>query len=85
MKKGKILDIKCKCGYKLFRYYKKGKGRIIKCFINRIDEDFVGLKGSESFSKPVCPNCGKVLGIVMIIRGEPALKINNGTIKSLRI
>ena len=85
MKRGKLVDIECKCGYKLFRYYKMGKGKIIKCFIDRLHEDFVGLKGYENFSKPLCPSCGKELGIIMMIRGEAALKINNGTIKSVRI
>ncbi len=85
MKIGKVLNIECKCGFILFRYFKAGKGKIIKCLINRITEDFVGLKGIETFSKPECPQCNKVLGIIMMIHGEPALKLNQGTIKSIRI
>ena len=85
MHTGKILTLYCKCGYKLFRYYKAGKGKIIKCFVNRLEEDFVGITGSETHSKPLCPQCGKELGIIMMIRGEPALKLNQGTIKPLRV
>jgi len=85
MKIGKIFDIRCKCGYLLFRYFKAGKGKIVKCFISRITEDFVGLDGSPTFSKPLCPNCAKELGIVMMIRGEVALKLNQGTIEGVRI
>jgi len=85
MNTGKILTIYCKCGFRLFRYFKAGKGKIIKCFVNRIEEDFVGLQGSETLSKPVCPQCQKELGIIMMIRGEPALKLNQGTIKPVRV
>ncbi|MDD2332470.1 MAG: hypothetical protein PHI68_07450 [Candidatus Cloacimonetes bacterium] len=83
MKTGKLIWIECLCGYQLFRYFKAGKGRIIKCFIGRLSEDRVGLAGRATHSKPRCPNCGKELGIIMIIRGEPALKLNQGTIKNI--
>lgn len=85
MQSGKIITLYCKCGYKLFRYYKAGKGKIIKCFVNRLTEDFVGLQGAETHSKPLCPQCRKELGIIMMIRGEPALKLNQGTIKPVRL
>ena len=85
MKTGKIIDIECRCGTKLFRYFKAGKGRLIKCMINRLTEDFVGLKGAATFSRPLCPGCGRELGIIMMIHGQPALKLNQGTIKSIRI
>jgi hypothetical protein len=82
---GKIIDIDCQCGFRLFRYFKAGKGRLIKCLISRLSEDRVGLTGAATFSRPVCPACGRELGIVMMIHGEPALKLNQGTIKSVRI
>jgi uncharacterized ferredoxin-like protein len=41
MKTGKIVDIECKCGKLLFRYFKAGKGKIIKCFVNRIENDSI--------------------------------------------
>ena len=85
MRTGKYLFIECKCGFVLFKYFKAGKGKIIKCMIERISEDFVGLRGLPTFSKPKCPQCEKELGIIMMIHGEPALKLNQGTIKSLRI
>jgi hypothetical protein len=85
VKTGKIVDIECNCGFRLFRYFKAGKGRIIKLLISRLSADYVGLKGAETFSKPLCPHCSKELGIIMMIHGEPALKINHGTIKDIRI
>ncbi|GAB1366555.1 hypothetical protein MASR1M36_14260 [Candidatus Cloacimonadaceae bacterium] len=85
MRTGKIIEINCRCGATLFRYFKAGKGRLIKCLISRLTEDFVGLKGADTFSRPVCPKCGKELGIIMMIHGEPALKLNQGTIESIRL
>jgi hypothetical protein len=85
MNNGKILTIQCKCGLDLFRYFKAGKGRIIKCFLKRMTDDYVGLHNCENYSKPQCPQCGKELGIIMMIRGEPALKLNQGTIKPVRV
>lgn len=85
MKTGRIVTLECRCGYRLFRYFKAGKGRIIKCFLARLEADFVGITGAENFSRPRCPQCGKELGIIMMIHGEPALKINHGTIKDIRI
>ena len=82
---GKIIDIDCQCGTRLFRYYKAGKGRLIKCLISRLSEDRGGLAGAETFSRPGCPGCGRELGSVMMIHGEPALKLNQGTIKSGRV
>ena len=85
MKIGKIVNIECKCGKQLFRYFKAGKGKIIKCFIGRMENDFVGLHGLPNHSKPLCPDCQKELGIIMMIRGEVAIKLNQGTIKPIRI
>jgi hypothetical protein len=82
---GKLIDIDCRCGAKLFRYFKASKGRLIKLMIASITEDKVGLAGAQTFSRPLCPNCQKELGIVMMIHGEPALKINQGTIQSIII
>ncbi|MFA6910710.1 MAG: hypothetical protein WCQ59_06240, partial [Candidatus Cloacimonadaceae bacterium] len=85
MRTGKIIDIHCRCGFLLFRYFKAGKGRLTKVLISRLSEDKVGLKQVENFSRPFCPNCSKELGIIKMIHGEPALKLNQGTIQSIRI
>ncbi|MDI3503087.1 MAG: hypothetical protein PWP64_23 [Candidatus Cloacimonadota bacterium] len=85
MRTGKIIDIECKCGYRLFRYYKAGKGRLIKVMISRLTEDYVGLQGAETHSRPQCPNCHKEIGIIRMIHGEPALKLNQGRIQPIRI
>ena len=85
MRVGKIVTIECKCGYLFFRYFKAGKGKIIKCFINRMENDFVGVANLPNFFKPLCPNCKKEIGIIMMVRGEVAIKLNQGTIKGVRV
>jgi hypothetical protein len=85
MRTGKIIDIECKCGFLLFRYFKAGKGRLIKVLISRLTEDRVGLQNVETHSRPLCPQCQKEIGIIMMIHGEPALKLNQGCIRPVRI
>ncbi|MFN2227607.1 MAG: hypothetical protein ACK2UY_14890 [Anaerolineae bacterium] len=83
--KTRVLDVECRCGRRLFRYYKGGRGRLIKCFLDEIRDDQAGLAGQPLGARPLCPGCGKELGIVRIVRGRPALKLNQGTIKNVRI
>jgi len=83
--KTRVLDVRCRCGQHLFKYYKGGRGRLIKCFLDEIRDDQVGLAAQPLGARPLCPACGKELGIVRIVRGRPALKLNQGTIKQLRI
>ena len=85
MRTGKIVNIECKCGALLFRYFKAGKGKIIKCRIKKMKNDFVGVGNLPNLHKPLCFNCQKELGIIMMINGEAALKLNQGTIKGIRI
>jgi hypothetical protein len=85
MPKSRVVDVECRCGQHLFKYYKGGRGRLIKCFLGEIREDHTGLAAQPLGARPSCPNCGKELGIVRIVRGRPALKINQGTIKEVRI
>ncbi len=51
-----ILCIKCR--RKLFRYHKVGKGRILRMYKERIEDDFSVKNGREV----LCP-CGNVIGI----------------------
>lgn len=85
MPKGRVITVECQCGRTLFKYYKGGRGRLIKCFLHEIRQDQVGLLDEPLGSRPPCPHCGKELGEIRIVRGRPALKINQGTIKKTRI
>jgi len=84
MSPGKTIKVECQCGYLLFRYYKGGHGRLIKCFLSKLIEDNVGISDLKLGDRPTCPKCGKSLGIIRLVNGYPALKLNQGTIKKVR-
>ncbi|MGD8487927.1 MAG: hypothetical protein PVF67_08950 [Anaerolineae bacterium] len=86
MAKGRVITVRCQCGERLFKYYKGGRGRLIKCYLHEIREDYIGLlQSNQAGQRPVCPNCGKELGMVRLVRGQPALKINQGTVQGVRL
>ncbi len=73
-KKGPVqtVDIVCgKCKAMLFKYRKGGKGALVKCFIERIVNDF-------TLTQCCCPNCHQVFARETLIRGTPAYKIIGG-------
>lgn len=75
-KKGpsKTVEIYCiKCKAKLYKYRKGGKGALVKCFVERIVDDFTSVAGE-------CPNCNAVFAREMLIRGVPAYKIIGGKV-----
>lgn len=81
-----MIIVECKCGVELFKYQKAGTGRLIKCFLGRILKDYIGLlenlpNGADVF----CSACGKRIGTVRLIHGAPAIKLNQGQIKPMRI
>ena len=73
-KKGptKTVDIHCMaCKHLLFKYRKGGKGKLIKCFKERIVKDYT--------QQPCyCPNCQIQFARDTLIRGVPALKMIGG-------
>ena len=66
-------------------YFKDGRGRLIKCFLDEIQADHIGVVDLPLGTRPTCPACGKEIGIVRIVRGRPALKLNQGAIQKIRI
>ncbi|USD68203.1 hypothetical protein [Vibrio sp. SCSIO 43136] len=76
-KKGpsKTVDISCaRCNAKLYKYRKGGKGALVKCFVERIVEDY-----TESPCR--CPSCEGVFARETLIRGVPAFKIIGGKVR----
>ena len=52
--------VKCaKCKTKLLKYRKIGKGKLLRCWKDRIEKDYTSKKNSFM----VCPNCGEIIGI----------------------
>lgn len=71
----KSVDIFCaKCGCKLYRYRKGGKGSLVKCFRERITQDYTTAVG-------VCPECNTIFGREMLIRGAPSIKMIGGKVR----
>ncbi len=55
-----MITIKCaKCGKKLIKYRKIGKGRILKCYLSRIYDD----KTVKKNGKIYC-SCGNLIGVI---------------------
>ncbi len=57
---GKIVIVRCpKCGNKVFKYLKVGRGRLLRCWKNRIISDYSIHNGEEIR----CSRCGNLIGI----------------------
>jgi len=70
----RTVNIYCsKCRSALYKYRKGGKGALVKCFVERIVEDF-------TTEKNTCPSCGQVFARETLIRGTPAYKIIGGKV-----
>jgi hypothetical protein len=68
----KTVDVYCKqCRAQLFKYRKGGKGALVKCFKERIVEDFTKVACT-------CPQCELIFARDTLIRGTPAFKIIGG-------
>ena len=52
MSPGRVIKVQCRCGRLLFKYYKGGRGRLIKCFLDEIRKDYVGVLAMECFVTP---------------------------------
>jgi len=85
MATSKTVKVECQCGCALLEYSKSGKGRLIKCYLANIRSDQVGLIDLPIGARPLCPDCGKRLGDIRMVHGKPALKLNQGAIKKIRL
>lgn len=75
-KKGPVrtVDIYCSgCRQQLFKYRKGGKGSLVKCFKERITQDF-------TTNQVHCPNCEQEFARDTLVRGAPALKMIGGKV-----
>ena len=86
MLEARIIKVYCKCGEKLLRYKKRGKGFLIKIHAPRIVEDYAGIfqeklpEGESVF----CPSCGVRFATVFKINGKWVFKINQGALGVIR-
>ena len=74
MTKFKTIKIYCsQCKTLLYKYYKAGDGHLVKCYQDRIKDDFT--KGDLK-----CPNCGSQFAREKMMHGKPANKIVQGKV-----
>ena len=68
------VDIFCSsCRAPLFKYRKGGKGALVKCFIERISQDYT--------KQPcICPKCERRFARPAIIKGTAAYKMIGGKV-----
>ena len=72
----KTIKVTCaRCGADLYRYRKAGKGALVKCFKERISQDFTVESG-------ICPGCGQLFARETLVRGVPAFKMIGGKVLS---
>ncbi|MFU8784835.1 hypothetical protein [Aliidiomarina sp.] len=70
----RAVDIFCaQCKAKLFKYRKGGKGALVKCFLERITENYTNTPCH-------CPSCGQEFARETMIRGTPAYKMIGGKV-----
>jgi hypothetical protein len=70
----KTVQISCaKCKTQLFKYRKGGKGALVKCFKERIVEDY-------TTTSCHCPGCEIVFARDTLVRGTPAFKMIGGKV-----
>ncbi|AOV92147.1 hypothetical protein EIB96_06675 [Vibrio parahaemolyticus] len=70
----KTVEIYCaKCKAQLYKYRKGGKGALVKCFKERIVEDYTQ-------TLCFCPSCGQEFARDTLVRGTPAFKMIGGKV-----
>ena len=71
---GRSVDVYCKaCDTHLYKYRKGGKGKLVKCYEERITEDFTE-------EDCICPGCLKQFARKALIHGKPAMKMIGGKV-----
>ncbi|WP_025556263.1 hypothetical protein [Vibrio parahaemolyticus] len=70
----KTVEIYCaKCKAQLYKYRKGGKGALVKCFKERIVEDYTQ-------TPCFCLGCGQEFARDTLVRGTPAFKMIGGKV-----
>ncbi len=70
----RAISIHCKkCQGLLYRYRKGGTGSLVKCFLDRIIEDYTA-------GDLTCPGCGQIFARPGAIGGKPVHRIISGKV-----
>ncbi len=89
-----MLDVSCaNCGTKVLLYQKDGRGRLLRCYLNRIFEPpeleklqrEPNIAGTKDLKNLECPKCNEVLGTPMVYKdGRLAFRLILGKFKKER-
>lgn len=85
-----IIDIECKRGHVVFGHYRKViHGRLLKCYMDEIRDDYIGVNGLKNETNVFCKACEKEgiktrIGRIGLVHGRPAVIINHGGTKPIR-
>lgn len=82
----KNITVFCKCGEKLVKYKKRGKGRLRKIHRDRIADDFSGVFSGyeEDGTEILCPSCKGRIATVRSMQGKFVAKVNQGQLGIIR-
>lgn len=86
----KVINVQCKNGHLLFEKYRKVKaGNLLKCYIDEIGKDNIGVLGLANETDIYCSECEKTgiklrIGRIAQVHGRPAVVVNHGGIKPIR-
>ena len=56
----------------------------MKCYIDKIGRDFVGVNGLSNETDVFCPQCKVRVGRIGQIHGRPCVVINHGAVKRIK-
>ena len=85
MTKMSVIDVECKNGHLLFKKYRKVlAGNLLKCYIDEIGFDYVGVSSLKTNQDVFCPICNIRIGRIGMVHGRPAVVVNHGGIKPIR-
>ena len=56
----------------------------MKCYIERIGKDYVGVKNLPDETDIYCPECKLRIGRIKTVHGMPAVFINHGAVKRIK-
>jgi len=81
----KTINVYCKNGHLIFGRYKKEKsGFLMKCYIDKIGKDYVGVTGLANETDVFCPQCNVRIGRIGLKHGRPSVIINHGGVKQIK-
>ncbi len=81
----KVIDVYCKNGHLVFGKYRKEKpGFLMKCYIDKIGVDHIGVVGSLNDTDVFCPECKIRTGGISLKHGRPSVIINHGGVKQTK-